>query len=78
LLQQFRLQLQPVGEQAYILIPAPSGASLQLGATSILAAVDSEHGDPYAGGQVARRGSQGLLGSQDFMETPFSDDHLHQ
>ncbi|MGY2190154.1 TonB-dependent siderophore receptor [Pseudomonas sp. SDO5591_S426] len=72
LLQNSGLQLQPVGEQAYILIPAPSGASLQLGATSILGAVDTEHGDPYAGGQVARRGSQGLLGSQDFMETPFS------
>jgi iron complex outermembrane receptor protein len=72
LLQGSGLQLQPVGEEAYILTPAPEDGSLQLGATSIVGATDSEHGDPYVGGQVARRGSQGLLGSKDFMETPFS------
>lgn len=66
------LQLQPVGEQAYILVPAPEGGSLQLAPTSILAAQDASGGDVFAGGQVARRGSQGLLGSRDFMETPFS------
>ncbi|WJK07252.1 TonB-dependent receptor [Pseudomonas fluorescens] len=66
------LQLQPVGEQAYILVPAPEGSSLQLAPTSILGANDETGGDVYAGGQVARRGSQGLLGSRDFMETPFS------
>lgn len=66
------LQLQPVGEQAYILMPAPEGSSLQLAPTSILGANDETGGDVYAGGQVARRGSQGLLGSRDFMETPFS------
>ncbi|HJR30594.1 MAG TPA: TonB-dependent receptor plug domain-containing protein, partial [Pseudomonas sp.] len=72
LLQGSGLQLQPVGEQAYILAPAPEGSSLQLAPTSILGATGSTDGDPYAGGQVARRGSQGLLGSKDFMETPFS------
>lgn len=66
------LQLQPVGEQAYILVPAPEGGSLQLAPTSILGAQDASGGDVFAGGQVARRGSQGLLGSRDFMETPFS------
>ncbi|MDI3397497.1 TonB-dependent receptor [Pseudomonas sp. V88_4] len=66
------LQLQPVGEQAYILVPAPEGGSLQLAPTSILGAQDAGGGDVFAGGQVARRGSQGLLGSRDFMETPFS------
>ncbi|WP_426200703.1 TonB-dependent receptor [Pseudomonas sp. TWP3-1] len=66
------LQLQAVGEQAYILLPAPEGGSLQLAPTSILGANDAGSGDVYAGGQVARRGSQGLLGSRDFMETPFS------
>ncbi|WP_426234229.1 TonB-dependent receptor [Pseudomonas sp. TWP3-2] len=66
------LQLQAVGEQAYILLPAPQGGSLQLAPTSILGASDAGSGDVYAGGQVARRGSQGLLGSRDFMETPFS------
>ncbi|MDN4546432.1 MULTISPECIES: TonB-dependent receptor [unclassified Pseudomonas] len=73
LLQGSGLQLQPVGEQAYMLTPAPTGGSLQLGATSIYATADTADGDPYVGGQVARRGSQGLLGSKDFMETPFSE-----
>ncbi|MDF9906253.1 iron complex outermembrane receptor protein [Pseudomonas laurylsulfatiphila] len=73
LLQGSGLQLQPVGDQAYMLTPAPTGSTLQLGATSIYATADTAHGDPYAGGQVARRGSQGLLGSKDFMETPFSE-----
>lgn len=72
LLQGSGLQLQAVGKQAYILTPAPAGGGLQLGATSILGSIDPVDGDPYAGGQVARRGSQGLLGSKDFMETPFS------
>jgi iron complex outermembrane receptor protein len=73
LLQGSGLQLQPVGELAYMLTPAPTGSTLQLGATSIYATADTAHGDPYVGGQVARRGSQGLLGSKDFMETPFSE-----
>jgi len=73
LLQGSGLQLLPVGEQAYMLTPVPTGSSLQLGATSIYATADTAHGDPYVGGQVARRGSQGLLGSKDFMETPFSE-----
>ncbi|MBP5077511.1 TonB-dependent receptor [Pseudomonas chlororaphis] len=72
LLQGSGLQLQPVGEQAYILTPAPQGSSLQLAPTSILGASSATDSDVFAGGQVARRGSQGLLGSKDFMETPFS------
>ncbi|AZD73599.1 TonB-dependent receptor [Pseudomonas chlororaphis] len=72
LLQGSGLQLQPVGEQAYILTPAPQGGSLQLAPTSILGASGATDSDVFAGGQVARRGSQGLLGSKDFMETPFS------
>ncbi|RON45241.1 TonB-dependent receptor [Pseudomonas frederiksbergensis] len=72
LLQGSGLQLQPVGEQAYILTPAPEGGSLQLAPTSILGATGGSDGEVYAGGQVARKGSQGLLGSKDFMETPFS------
>ena len=72
LLRGSGLQLQAVGEQAYILTPAPEGGSLQLAPTSILGATASEDSPAYAGGQVARRGSQGLLGSRDFMETPFS------
>lgn len=72
LLQGSGLQLVAVGEQAYTLIPAPDGSSLQLAPTSILGANDSTDGQSYPGGQVARRGSQGLLGARDFMETPFS------
>lgn len=72
LLQGSGLQLQPMGEQAYRLVPVPEGSSLQLAPTSIIGSAGQEGGDTYAGGQVARRGSQGLLGSQDFMETPFS------
>lgn len=72
LLQGSGLQLQPVGEQAYILTPAPQGGSLQLAPTSILGASGATDSDVFAGGQVARRSSQGLLGSKDFMETPFS------
>ncbi|SFQ56067.1 iron complex outermembrane recepter protein [Pseudomonas sp. NFPP07] len=72
LLQGSGLQLQPVGDQAYILTPAPQGSSLQLAPTSILGASGATDSDVFAGGQVARRGSQGLLGSKDFMETPFS------
>uniref|UniRef100_UPI002B1E1163 STN domain-containing protein n=1 Tax=Pseudomonas glycinae TaxID=1785145 RepID=UPI002B1E1163 len=39
------LQLQPVGEQAYILVPAPEGGSLQLAPTSILGVQDASGGD---------------------------------
>jgi iron complex outermembrane receptor protein len=72
LLQGSGLQLLSVGEQAYTLAPAPEGGSLQLAPTSIIGANDSTDGQAYAGGQVARKGSQGLLGAKDFMETPFS------
>ncbi|WP_455918222.1 TonB-dependent siderophore receptor [Pseudomonas cerasi] len=72
LLQGSGLELQPMGEQAYRLVPVPEGSSLQLAPTSIIGSAGQEGGDTYAGGQVARRGSQGLLGSRDFMETPFS------
>ncbi|NJJ59218.1 MULTISPECIES: TonB-dependent receptor [unclassified Pseudomonas] len=72
LLQGSGLQLQPMGEQAYMLVPVPEGGSLELAPTSILGTTGLYDGDTYAGGQVARRGSQGLLGTRDFMETPFS------
>ncbi|MEE4138190.1 TonB-dependent receptor [Pseudomonas viridiflava] len=72
LLQGSGLQLMPVGEQAYTLVPAPSSSSLELAPTSILGAGGTTDGQAYAGGQVARRGSQGMLGARDFMDTPFS------
>ncbi|MGA9703538.1 TonB-dependent siderophore receptor [Pseudomonas sp.] len=72
LLQGSGLQLQPMGDQAYMLVPVPDGSSLELAPTSILGTTGLYDGDTYAGGQVARRGNQGLLGTRDFMETPFS------
>ncbi|WP_224793781.1 MULTISPECIES: TonB-dependent receptor [Pseudomonas] len=75
LLQGSGLQLQPVAAGAYTLVPAAqSGDALEIAPTSILGAHSGgdDDGQRYAGGQVARRGSQGLLGSRDFMETPFS------
>ena len=72
LLQGSGLQLQAVGEQAYILVPAPDAGSLQLPATAIVGATAEQGVVPYAGGQVNRAGSQGMLGDQDFMDSPFS------
>ncbi|WP_122531787.1 TonB-dependent receptor [Pseudomonas viridiflava] len=72
LLQGSGLQLMPVGEQAYTLVPTRSSGSLELAPTSILGAGGTTDGQAYAGGQVARRGSQGMLGARDFMDTPFS------
>ncbi|UVE15966.1 TonB-dependent receptor [Pseudomonas sp. LS44] len=72
LLQGTGLQLQPVGEQAYTLTPALDEGSLQLPSTSIRGARGVVGDQPYAGGQVARAGYQGMLGDQDFMDSPFS------
>ncbi|MGJ7551012.1 TonB-dependent siderophore receptor [Pseudomonas alloputida] len=74
LLRGSGLQLQPVGEGAFTLMPAPQGAdALEIAPTTIVGGQASPSDvQPYAGGQVARKGSQGLLGSRDFMETPFS------
>ncbi|GAB7532241.1 TonB-dependent receptor [Pseudomonas sp. 3A(2025)] len=77
LLQGSGLQLQPVGSGSYTLVPAPTAASgtLEINATDIVStSILSFNGDGerYAGGQVARRGSLGLLGSRDFMDTPQS------
>lgn len=75
LLQGSGLRLLPVGAAAYTLAPVPEGAAtMEISPTSIsgIGATASSDGERYAGGQVARRGSQGLLGSRDFMETPFS------
>ncbi|MDR6353632.1 iron complex outermembrane receptor protein [Pseudomonas psychrotolerans] len=67
------LKLQPLGERDFTLAPAPEqGGVQQLAATSIVASSLQADETPYAGGQVARRGSQGLLGNRDFMDTPFS------
>ncbi|WP_110996066.1 TonB-dependent receptor [Pseudomonas sichuanensis] len=73
LLQGSGLRLQPAGADAYILVPASqSSSALEIAPTTINSGHLGDDGEPYAGGQVARRGAQGLLGSRDFMETPFS------
>ncbi|MBC3496945.1 TonB-dependent receptor [Pseudomonas sp. SWRI100] len=74
LLQGSGLQLQPVGNGAFTLVPvAQASDALEIAPTSIVGGhVGGSDAPPYAGGQVARQGSQGLLGSRDFMDTPFS------
>lgn len=74
LLRGSGLQLLPVGEGAFTLVPAPqAGGALEIAPTSIVGGLAaSGETQPYAGGQVARQGAQGLLGTRDFMETPFS------
>ncbi|MFJ4454810.1 TonB-dependent siderophore receptor [Pseudomonas sp. NPDC089392] len=74
LLRGSGLQLLPVGEGAFTLMPAPqAGSALEIAPTSIVGGLAAgNETQPYAGGQVARQGAQGLLGSRDFMETPFS------
>jgi iron complex outermembrane receptor protein len=64
----------------YTLRKAPAATPLDAGATSTLAAVTVTASagtagrlpPDYAGGQVARGGSAGLLGNKDFLETPFN------
>ncbi|MBF8648337.1 TonB-dependent receptor [Pseudomonas pudica] len=74
LLRGSGLQLLPVGEGAFTLMPATqAGSALEIAPTSIVGGLAAgNETQPYAGGQVARQGSQGLLGTRDFMETPFS------
>ncbi|MBJ9978157.1 TonB-dependent receptor [Pseudomonas sp. S75] len=69
------LQLRSVGAGAYTLEVAPATDSLEIAPVNITGTHTSfadDEGQAYAGGQVARRSSQGLLGSRDFMDTPFS------
>jgi len=74
LLQGTGLQLQPVADQSYTLIAAPTSenGSMLLPQTSIDGSRFDQQGDVYSGGQVTRRGNQGMLGDHDFMETPFN------
>lgn len=68
------LQLVPAGQGGYTLLPqvqSEEGAH-QLPSTTINGQGYAPADDAYAGGQVARRGNQGLLGERDFMETPFN------
>ena len=75
LLQGSGLQLQAVGAGAYTVVPAADEAATEIAPTAITGVTvpsESLEGERYAGGQVARRSSQGLLGSRDFMESPLS------
>lgn len=64
----------------YTLRKVPAATALDAGATGTLAAVTVTASagtagrlpPAYAGGQVARGGSAGLLGIKDFLETPFN------
>ncbi|OLU16923.1 TonB-dependent siderophore receptor [Pseudomonas sp. PA1(2017)] len=76
LLQGSGLRLQPVSDSAYTIAPAADSAdTMEIAPTAITGVTipsESLEGERYAGGQVARRSSQGLLGSRDFMESPLS------
>ena len=55
--------------------PAPAASEAEAQVVVIHASADASAGGlkaPYAGGQVARGGRVGLLGSQDVMDTPFT------
>jgi iron complex outermembrane receptor protein len=74
LLRGSGLMLVPAGTGSYTLQPAPSqdGDVQELPSTAIIGQHDGAAGDAYAGGQVSRRGSLGMLGERDYMETPFN------
>ena len=55
--------------------PASDAGVVSLDAIKVEASADASAGglaQPYAGGQVARGGRVGVLGTQDIMSTPFS------
>ncbi len=64
--------------QSQVAAPAPAASASApdgVQVVTIRASADASAGGlkaPYAGGQVARGGRVGILGSQDIMETPFS------
>lgn len=74
LLRGSGLMLVPAGTGSYILQPAPSqsGDVHELPSTAIVGQGSGADADVYAGGQVSRRGSLGMLGERDYMETPFN------
>jgi iron complex outermembrane receptor protein len=54
---------------------AATAATAELGTVTVEASADASAeglSKPYAGGQVARGGRAGILGTRDNMETPFS------
>ncbi len=74
LLRGSGLMLVPAGAGSYTLqrIPNQAGDVQELPSTSIVGQAAGGAGDAYAGGQVSRRGSLGMLGDRDYMETPFN------
>lgn len=76
LLQGSGLQLMPVGDRDYTLVPQPDTgeSAIQIPTTNIDGAAlqDGASDEAYAGGQVKRRSNQGMLGNADFMDTPFN------
>ncbi|WP_312713265.1 TonB-dependent receptor [Stutzerimonas nitrititolerans] len=54
---------------------SPRSEPLELPETEVVASADASAGgltEPYAGDQVARGGRVGILGNQDYMDTPFT------
>jgi iron complex outermembrane recepter protein len=65
-------ELAAMGNGAYTLRKAPQGSSTTLPAVTVTAQADNGLPGAYAGGQVAKGGRLGLLGSTNFMDTPFN------
>ncbi|MDT3712382.1 TonB-dependent receptor [Pseudomonas soli] len=74
LLRGSGLHLVPAGQGGYTLMRqiAPGDGAHELPSTTINGQGIGSASDSYAGGQVSRRGSQGLLGERDYMDTPFN------
>ncbi|WMD19741.1 TonB-dependent receptor [Achromobacter seleniivolatilans] len=68
------LQAAQQGSGSYVLSrqPASNDGTATLPAVTVTATSHSELPEAYAGGQVARGGSLGVLGTVDIMDTPFS------
>lgn len=67
---QFSDEVQATEGQA-----SPRSEPLELPTTEVVASADASAGgltEPYAGEQVARGGRVGILGNQDYMDTPFT------
>lgn len=74
LLRGSGLMLLPAGEGGYTLqrLPPRAEGAEELPTIAVTGEGVGMGGDAYAGGQVSRRGSLGLLGERDFLETPLS------
>lgn len=72
LLQGSGYTLQGSAADGYTVVPAASGDTLQLAATTISGEGSGAQVDTYGGGQVARSARLGVLGNRSINDVPFS------